>query len=119
MKIRAGFVSNSSSSSFCIFGAMLSSEDLIAGVTRLVESGEITPKNSYWKDDAYECGQLLSMEFYSSEYDDDVWIGMSWPKIGDDETGRQFKDRVITAIKKALPDIPDRAFDTYEEVFPN
>jgi len=31
-----------------------------------------------------------------------IYIGMSWDKIKDDETGRQFKDRVESLIKDCL-----------------
>ena len=76
MKIRQGFVSNSSSSSFMIYGAIFSSLD-----SQVVEAFE-------------EAG----LEVYCP-FDDDYYIGMSWDGVGDNETGGEFKKRVENTIR--------------------
>ena len=45
---------------------------------------------------------------------EDYYIGDSWKNIKDDETGKQFKERIETQIKKL---IPDAKFGTHEEAF--
>jgi hypothetical protein len=85
MKIRNGFVSNSSSSSFVIYGVHLSDE----------YRSKIY--NTY--DDFLEINHIP----YVSNYDD-VYLGRSWSEVKDDETGKQFKERVEKEIKEALKD---------------
>jgi hypothetical protein len=78
MKIRSGFVSNSSSSSFLIFGVNLSNEEA-AKLSR------------------------VDHEYYSGNDDCCVHcFGISWDDVGDDETGRQFKQRVMEEVNAAL-----------------
>jgi len=86
MKIRTGFVSNSSSSSFLIYGVFLESEQ----AERLQDKID-----SLWKE---KCG----LEDHSPEYADGVYVGMSWDSIRDDETGAQFKARVETLLDDKL-----------------
>jgi len=92
MKIRMGFVSNSSSCSFLIYGAMIE---------------ECTDEMETWcYDNDYTC---------SSPYDDECYVGKSWDSIGDDETGKQFKEKVEVALRKlGLDD-----FGTHEEAWRN
>jgi hypothetical protein len=79
MKIRQGFVSNSSTTSFCIYGIKTT------------------------KDFDYKKVKELGLEEYGSRpYDDDCnHIGISWYGIKDDETGLQFKNRVEKLIEEA------------------
>lgn len=78
MKIRNGFVSNSSSSSFCIYG--------VGGV----EDAD----NLESKIDELSLNlSMHHMEYY-------VYVGRSWDSIKDDETGRQFKDGVKADLIK-------------------
>lgn len=76
MKIRMGFVSNSSSSSFLVYGACLSPRN---------ELYDLTSK----------------IEVYSPP-DDNTYIGLSWDRVGDDETGKQFKERVTKKVTALL-----------------
>lgn len=81
MKYRKGFVSNSSASSFLIFGAQIIEEEETA---------------------ALEAG--LAVFYDGSAWDEDVYFaGLSWDSIRDDETGAQFKARVIEAIETFMP----------------
>jgi hypothetical protein len=80
--MRHGFVSNSSSSSFCIFGTQIDSND----------------KNISDIDKLYS----TDLEHYQIYDDGYIYIGLSWDKIKDDETGLQFKERVNEAINTLL-----------------
>lgn len=78
MKVRQGFVSNSSSSSFCILG--------------------FTAKDG--EEIGYNKSELLRDENAISEWDDTRYIG-AWPEsMKDDETLLQFKTRIIEELKK-------------------
>jgi hypothetical protein len=115
MKIRNGFVSNSSSSSFCIYGTCLNIDDLFE---KLKESNLISEKklNKIIEDDGlYEIGEFIEknsdLEVHISDYD--VWLGKSWSTIGDDETGREFKEGVKNKLENLLGS--DLALNTYNE----
>lgn len=85
MKVRVGFVSNSSSSSFLIYGAEIS-------------------RSSFSDPELYE--KIIEEEVkvpkpVSLVYGPDCkYIGRSLSSIGDDETGRQFKESVEKAIEQ-------------------
>ncbi len=83
MKTRLGFVSNSSSSSFCVYGV-----DFGSGMIMTQEDVDYMSENKLHD----ETGEH-----------DSVYIGREWQSIGDDETGRQFKDSIAGAIEKRWP----------------
>ena len=97
MKTRNGFVSNSSSSSFLIYGADLANQkDEIISVLGLDE--EI---------DNYELAETIAakagLEFSSTgECWDSIYVGRSWDSIKDDETGLAFKKSIEKALADAL-----------------
>jgi len=81
MKIRNGFVSNSSSSSFCIYGIKIKGRE---------KEGR-----------AEEIG--LEAHYGDSNLGDNyLYIGRSWCNIGDNETGAQFKKDIEKKIKDAF-----------------
>jgi hypothetical protein len=88
MKIRTGFVSNSSSSSFCILGKSISQElyNKIEGRLDASYNGLIT-----------KCA--------INDWDDSKYIGMNPNKMNNDETLIQFKQRIVLEINK-LTDEP-------------
>jgi len=95
MKIRTGFVSNSSSSSFCIYGVSMDDYEFGEKIRTLHPS---------LADE--ECTYTLSEELdtnldvqFPSEYGE-VYIGRSWATISDNETGKQFKESVEKEIEK-------------------
>ena len=106
MKIRAGFVSNSSSSSFCIYGAwvsadsvkkLLSAEDLkyieeVEGGANwaIAEVGHSIPLFYHYEGESYR------------DPDECCAFGKSYQSIGDDETGKQFKKRVQKKLEEVF-----------------
>jgi len=96
MKIRNGFVSNSSSSSFCIFGAYL-------------EGDRAKEVDNRIDNDNKFCKQLkdFGFEYFYGDpnnYDTVIYIGKSWDSIGDEETGNQFKNSILENLKVLLSD---------------
>jgi hypothetical protein len=111
MKIRSGFVSNSSSSSFCIYGTQVKYDDFINGVKKAFENNtevisEIERIEEEYNDSKSEVIEsILSLlnrhnlnnvcdyhhvpEEYSSYY-----IGREFSGIKDNETGKEFKESV-------------------------
>lgn len=104
MKIRNGFVSNSSTSSFCIYGAEID-------------------------DDTYEKFEELNIKTFKTleiEHGEngECYIGLSWPSIKDNETGKQFKERIEAKVKELFKEaeleIPKKLeFMTIQEAFYN
>ena len=94
MKQRNGFVSNSSSSSFMIYGVYMDSDPF--------EEFELSTLESY-DERLCEAANSLGLEHHS--FDGNIYIGRDYASIGDDETGRQFKEKTKEMLAKIkLPD---------------
>ena len=105
-KIRTGFVSNSSSSSFCIYGTHLNRESSIE---------ILRDQHNISIDEVDELEDILSLNVYYMPYDDDgFYIGRSFRTIKDNETGKEFKEKVEEKIKKYFP---NSSLGTIEESF--
>lgn len=103
MKVRTGFVSNSSSSSFCIYGVSIPESDL--------------PKYLHPSDkDAYDYfdGTPLS---YHCPLGYTSYIGRSWSSIKDNQTGAEFKKETEELVKKHLLSPEDLKFGTLSEAW--
>ena len=139
MKIRQGFVSNSSSSSFCIYGICTAEssiidvliekgvpeEELADGIgeylyeysyarkkregTLTVEEIDKNEKKFFKAEDGFES--------HNPYYDcgESIYLGIDWSTIGDDETGSEFKTRIEDTLKDLLGD--DTQCFTYKKAW--
>jgi hypothetical protein len=98
MKIRQGFVSNSSSSSFCIYGV---SEVSIEKIKEIAIKLGFNDKDC---DDDFEYTEFLynktDFVFEGINENDNYYVGIPWRNIKNNETGAEFKKRVKTGLKK-------------------
>jgi hypothetical protein len=112
MKVRDGFVSNSSTTSFLIYGVYFDgSEELKKALN---EAGK--EKIKELDDDDNEIVEELGLPYYSGYESSQVYLGRSWAEIEDDETGLQFKQRVQKEIREYF-NLEDENFGTHEEAF--
>lgn len=101
MKTRSAFVSNSSSSSFLIYGTYVNGK-------QIKEFEERTGKDISELENDFD--------FYQMECSDGAYIGYSWSSVGDDRTGKQFKESVEKSLKEYFP---DAKFGTHQEAWYN
>ncbi len=91
MRIRLGFVSNSSSVSFCIYGIWI----------------------DYPKQDIKDIAEKIGLFCHGGQDGDGLYIGRKWSSIKDDETGKDFKISVEQMIDKLK--VENEEYYTYEK----
>lgn len=103
MKFRTGFVSNSSSTSFCILGITLPVVD--ENDWECYTNGDVSEYNDYYdyvNDIIYEHSKILT-SYYNREYEETIYIGTPFSEMVDTETLAEFKMRVKSELSKILP----------------
>jgi len=132
MKIRNGFVSNSSSSSFCIYGIAINKsliteqEEIKNLIKQNLSTEELEDFENFDFCDMEEFLEGPLNEFNLSgpygPYDwNTTYIGRSWQGIKGKETADEFKENVQTGIKeffeKYLPGIEPDKCQTHQEAW--
>jgi hypothetical protein len=110
MRIRDGFCSNSSSSSFLIYGLFLEEAEL-ADLLGLTEDEE-----SY--NDIYEKLEELNIDYHYPDGYDGYYVGESLENCRDDQTMGDFKKQVRDDLNsKFKKKVPDENFGIHEEAY--
>lgn len=119
MKIRKGFVSNSSSTSFCIYGSCIDFKDIAKAASD--EDLDILQ---------YGISKNISDKLTSTnlrcynDYDNScLYLGLNWQDMLEDETLKEFKNRVKEMLK-GLPEPFNNLYikcysDWYEQTIEN
>lgn len=101
MKIHLGFVSNSSSESFLIYGICLKKEEITEDIEYKIE----------------KLGLSLN---YNPDNDWVKYIGKSWELVGPDQTGNQFRKEITDKILSVFgKDLDLSEFGTYTDSWYN
>lgn len=106
MKVRHGFVSNSSTSSFLIYGTCIDASDLQS----------MFPDDEEPFEHIEELLKGTGLIYHYGPYDADTcYVGRSWDSVKDDETGKQFKASVKAAVDKVFK--KEMTCETHEETW--
>ena len=93
MKFRQGFVSNSSSTSFCAYGFFIEHSD--------IKKLNTVDVNNFDNMEEYICKVFTDndtdLEYIFGEFE--IFIGLPYEFLKNDETGREFKERAKNNFK--------------------
>ena len=119
MKLRIGFVSNSSSSSFCVYGASVDdfslnievldrleksfseNKELIKEIAKCKEALK-ADEDCDMSDYLYDIMEALQVSYMFSDIT--LLIGRSYNTLKDEETGKQFRDSTTEKLRLILGD---------------
>jgi hypothetical protein len=105
MKTRTGFVSNSSTSSFLIYGVCFSRDQLRQKFPGLESNKEEENVGLGWAlDNAVEKYKQLETHYQDGVYSYSFYVGSDPRTACGEETIRQFKDRTEKLIREACGD---------------
>lgn len=96
MKLRLGYVSNSSSSSFFIIGEEFERDDIVELMDRHNKRDDYDPPE-FVEECLYEICGLEGAYDYEQEIG---YIGLQFYRMDDDETKSQFFKRIAEGLKK-------------------
>jgi len=104
MKIRNGFVSNSSSSSFLIYGVHLDDIETLISNLELTddEKNSLEAEGDWYLSEILDGKDLDGLNYYSAYDGESKYLGRSWSCVGDDETGFEFKNSIQKKIDSLL-----------------
>ena len=100
MKIRKGFVSNSSTTSFCIYGICIE-DDLIQKACDLNKIKCDVSSDDYSRyDKCDELAEVMGLEYHSGPDGEGAYFGKSLSSMKDEETFGQFKKSIEDKLSK-------------------
>lgn len=116
MKYRNGFVSNSSSSSFCMYGVELDKDSFIKILDIHLKLTD--DDREYIEEEGafalLDIAERMDYRFITFIHDDYHWVGRDPFSIADNESGMDFRQSVQSFLDKAGVDIRPQ---TIHEVF--
>lgn len=106
MKIRTGFVSNSSSSSFVVYGITMNSSEVLDLAKKLGYETAVSEDEEYI--DTYELLKFVAVKLgkdwgsSTGPQGECPMLGRKYQSLKDDETGKQFRDSVQQKLSEML-----------------